>query len=196
LYISYVVPFGDCIQQGLTTFQEGTNVKIPEIVWQYPELLPHLVGADHIDTKIVTGRQNLREFLAGFIAYQPGWITFLYRVRAVFVRLLGMKQGGIPHALRTTPDRVPMQPGANLSFFKIAAAQENHYWLAAVHDPHLSGSLLVLTESLPDGQSRFYVMTLVHYRRWTGPVYFNVIRPFHHIVVAKMSQAGVALGAV
>jgi Protein of unknown function (DUF2867) len=167
-------------------------MKIPQVLWQYPELLPHLVGADHIDIKIVTGRKSLREFLAGSIAYQPGWMTFLYGVRAVFVRLLGMKQGGIPKAVHTTPERVPMQPGAYLSFFKVAAALDNHYWLAAADDKHLKAGILVLGEPLPDGQTRFYLMTLVHYNEWTGPVYFNVIRPFHHLVVTGMSRAGVS----
>jgi hypothetical protein len=167
-------------------------MKVPQIVREYPELLPHLVGADHIDTKIVTGRQNLREFLTNFIGYQPGWITFLYAVRAAFVRLLGMRQGGLPKALRITPDRIPMQPGTKLSFFKVVAAQDDRYWLGMVDDKHLSGGLLVLSEPQPNGLTRFYVMTLVHYREWTGPVYFNVIRPFHHIVVRKMAQAGVA----
>ncbi|XXF76233.1 DUF2867 domain-containing protein [Myxococcaceae bacterium GXIMD 01537] len=33
---------------------------------------------------------------------------------------------------------------------------------------------------------RFHVATIVRYRRWAGPVYFNVIRPFHHLVVRGM----------
>jgi len=28
----------------------------------------------------------------------------------------------------------------------------------------------------------------VHYRSWAGPVYFNTIRPFHHIVVGSMMK--------
>ncbi|NQY75258.1 MAG: DUF2867 domain-containing protein [Candidatus Margulisbacteria bacterium] len=26
---------------------------------------------------------------------------------------------------------------------------------------------------------------------WTGPIYFNLIRPIHHLVVTKMAKAGV-----
>ena len=33
-------------------------------------------------------------------------------------------------------------------------------------------------------------LTVVHYKHWTGPVYFNVIRPFHHLVVRQMARAG------
>jgi hypothetical protein len=47
----------------------------------------------------------------------------------------------------------------------------------------------VVVEPLTMG-NRFLVVTIVHYRHWTGPVYFNVIRPFHHIVVWQMMKAG------
>ncbi|MCP4630164.1 MAG: DUF2867 domain-containing protein [bacterium] len=39
--------------------------------------------------------------------------------------------------------------------------------------------------SLDSKTNRFYVITVVHYKHWTGPVYFNLIRPFHHLVVSR-----------
>jgi len=44
---------------------------------------------------------------------------------------------------------------------------------------------------LADGRKRFHIGTAVHYHNWAGPVYFNVIRPFHHIVVSQMMKAGI-----
>ncbi|UCD31297.1 MAG: DUF2867 domain-containing protein [Desulfobacterales bacterium] len=41
-------------------------------------------------------------------------------------------------------------------------------------------------------ENRFYVMTTVFYKHWTGQVYFNLIRPFHHLVVARMAKSGLA----
>ncbi len=38
--------------------------------------------------------------------------------------------------------------------------------------------------------NRFYVITTVFYKHWTGPVYFNYIRPFHHLVVSQMAKYG------
>lgn len=35
-------------------------------------------------------------------------------------------------------------------------------------------------------------ITTVYYKHWTGPVYFNLIRPFHHLVVSRMAQYDVA----
>jgi hypothetical protein len=38
--------------------------------------------------------------------------------------------------------------------------------------------------------ARFRVVTIVHYRHWTGRLYFNLIRPFHHWVVTGMARSG------
>ena len=62
--------------------------------------------------------------------------------------------------------------------------------MASATDTHLTAYLGVVAEPIPP-DNRFHVITIVHYQRWTGPVYFNVIRPFHHLVVSKMVKAGV-----
>jgi hypothetical protein len=31
----------------------------------------------------------------------------------------------------------------------------------------------------------------VHYKHWAKPVCFNLIRPFHHLVVSRMAKPGV-----
>lgn len=63
--------------------------------------------------------------------------------------------------------------------------------VAEVIDDHLTAHLGVASEPLAGGMTRFHVLTIVHYHNWAGPVYFNVIRPFHHLVVGGMAQAGV-----
>jgi hypothetical protein len=126
------------------------------------------------------------------LSYQPAWVTTLYGIRWGFVRLLGMKQNGIPQAARMTAADVPMSTGTESQFliFQVIATQEDAYWFAQASESHLNATLGVSCESLPDGHNRFYVVTLVHYHRWTGRVYFNTIRPFHHLVVgAMMSHA-------
>ena len=71
-------------------------------------------------------------------------------------------------------------------------AREEHYWIAEAKDTHLNAILGVVVESLPEQQQKlFHVVTIVFYRNWAGPVYFNVIRPFHHLVVGGMAMAGV-----
>jgi hypothetical protein len=159
-----------------------------------PGLTPALAGADHIDIKTVTGHRNLREFLAAMFSYQPGWLTFLYMVRSGLVRLLGLRQNGVPRPAHLRPGDISFRPGAKLAFFRVAAGQEDKFILAEVDDTHLKAGLAVAVEPLGKGLNRFYVITIVHYHKWTGPVYFNLIRPFHHIVVKGMADAGAQPG--
>ena len=161
------------------------------LIQQIAALTPLLAGADHIDVKTIEGDLSMREFIARMLSYQPGWITFLYQLRRVFVRLLGMKQQGIPRASALRAEDVSLTPGDSAYFFKVMAASPDHYWFAGATESHLTAKLGVVVEPLGTGRKRFYVVTVVHYHRWTGRVYFNVIRPLHHFVVGSMMKAAV-----
>ena len=157
-----------------------------------PELAPLLEHANHVDVKTVTGSVDMRTFLANMLAYQPGWITFLYYIRAGFVRCLGMRQKRIPASLSLRPENVPMQIGERVSFFKLHMVKEERYLIASAKDKHLDALLGVVIEPLANRpQKRFHVLTVVHYNNWTGPLYFQAIKPFHHLVVGSMAEAGI-----
>jgi hypothetical protein len=142
-----------------------------------------------VDVKIIVSDSTLREFVAGMMNYFPAWIKALYGVRAVFVRFLGMKQEHMKMP-KFTPENVPMEAGKPAAFFTVQLAQENHHWIVDAADKHLTATLGVVVEPQPDKTNKFYVLTIVHYHNWAGPVYFNVIRPFHHLVVSSMMRAG------
>jgi hypothetical protein len=164
---------------------------LPPLIQRIAALTPLLAGADHIDVKTIEGDLSMREFIARMLSYQPGWITFLYRLRWGFVRLLGMKQQGLPRANALRAEDVSLTPGEPAYFFKVIAASPDHYWFAGATESHLTAKLGVVVEPLGTGRKRFYVMTVVHYHRWTGRIYFNVIRPFHHFVVGSMMKAAI-----
>lgn len=151
-----------------------------------PEIKPFLDGASHVDIKHVDSDKPMREFIAAALSYMPGWMVALYKIRAVFVRLLGLKQGGYPGAERVNPEDITFSPGDMGSFFKVEGGEDERYWIAGATEKHLSGHLAVAVEPLPGGIKRYYMATIVHYRHWTGRVYFNAIRPFHHVVVWAM----------
>lgn len=157
------------------------------------ELAALLEHADHVDVKTVVGSVDMRTFLANMFSYQPEWITALYGVRSVFVRSLGIHSSlHRRRNRRRRPEDIPMQEGQRVSFFTVRMAKEERYWIAEASDEHLSALLGVVVEPLPDQpQKRFHLLTVVYYHKWTGPVYFNVIRPFHHLVVGSMALAGV-----
>jgi hypothetical protein len=162
----------------------------PDVLFTAVPNLPSLMEtANHVDIKTISGDVSLREFIAGMIAYSPGWLKFLYGVRWFFVRLLGMKQESMPKALTMRPENVSFEAGEPAAFFTVKMAKENNFWFAGITESHLTAHLGVVVE--PAEPRRFHVLTIVHYNRWTGPVYFNVIRPFHHLVVWQMMKAGV-----
>ena len=125
------------------------------------------------------------------LSYQPEWVTFLYRVRWLFVRLLGMKQTGVPKQQRLQADDVSLNEGDQGGFFTIKTARDEQHWVAGATESHLTAYLGLVVEPLSTNRKRFHVITIVHYHNWTGPVYFNIIRPFHHLVVNQMVNAGV-----
>lgn len=165
---------------------------IPAYVNSLPDLATLAKGANHMDVKVIEGSCTLREFLARFIDFNPGWVKFLFQVRRALVPLIGLKQEGVPKRLELTPAQIPFETGKYLSFFKVNMAQEDRYWVGSAEEAHLAAYVAVVAEPLANGKQRFYVITLVYYKRWTGVIYFNVIRPFHHVVVSKMTRAGVA----
>ena len=157
-----------------------------------PEFQPLLANADHVDVKTVTGKVDLRTFLAGFFNNDhPVLLTSLLALRAVFMRFLGLRQERRSFGALLTPETVPMQVGKRVSFFTVRMAEEGHYWLADNNDKHLTVTLGVVVEPLAGQQKHFHVITIVHYHNWAGPVYFQVIRPFHHLVVTQMAHAGI-----
>lgn len=152
-------------------------------ITQLPEAASILEGADHIDVKTATGPVSLREFVARVFSYQPGWVTFLFGIRWGFVRLLGLKQDGIPKSQRARAEDVPMIPGGTFEFLTVQAAKNDHYWIGRFDDRHLSGHVIVTVEPVNEQVRRFHLATIVHYHNWAGPIYFTVIKPFHHLVV-------------
>jgi len=152
---------------------------------EHPELAAFLARADHVDVHRVRTERPLRSFIAATFAYQPRWITFLYAVRKRLVGLIGLQQEGMPEPTRWRPEDVPMQPGVPASFFTVQAAREDQLWIAAAEERHLRATLAIFREA-----SGYALVTIVHYRHWTGRLYFNLIRPFHHLVVMAMARAG------
>ena len=160
---------------------------------KYPEVAGLLKGANHVDVKVVEGDVSMRQFIASMLSYYPRWIVFLYYVRAVFVRLLGMRQPSKPDELpRLKPEDISITPGEYATFFIVRQAREEEYWFSETpEDKHLQAYFGIIVEPVNEHLNRFHVLTIVHYKHWTGPVYFNLIRPFHHLVVSRMARAGV-----
>lgn len=158
----------------------------------HPALAAMASGADHLDEKTFRGPADQRQFLAGIFGYVPAWLRALFAVRGVVATALGLRHDAPPRQPAISPADVPMRPGESLGPWIVRAAEEGRLWAVDITDRHLSAVLAVLSE--PAGQGLFLhrVLTIVHYNHWTGPLYFNLIRPFHHLVVWAIGRHAAA----
>jgi hypothetical protein len=114
------------------------------------------------------------------LAWRPGWLGLLFALRGLLARLLGLKHN-LP-SQRPSP-RDLMQPGGELGVGEIVLVRPPDLWVAVLEDRHLQAYIILALEPLPAGGNLAHLGTVVRYRHWTGPLYFNLIRPFHHLVV-------------
>jgi hypothetical protein len=147
-------------------------------------------NADYIGLKIVESTDRLEPFLISMFSYRPKLIRLLYRVRAPLVRLLGFKQAAMPGLDEWIPDEFPMLPCGNVWFFTVRRVEKERYWIVGCpRDRHLDADLAVVAQPLNDRRLRFHILTVVRYKHWTGPIYFNMIRLFNLVLVSRMAHA-------
>ena len=159
---------------------------------KFSELEKYFEKADFTDVKVFEGEPTLRKFIASMLSYYPWWIVRLYRIRKLLVSLLGLVKHEAPEQLpNLQPEDVSFTPGENVTFFIVRCAKEDTFWVSETPaDKHLRAYFGVIQEPVGNSTNRFYVVTSVFYKHWTGPVYFNLIRPFHHLVVSRMARYG------
>jgi len=163
-----------------------------EYILQFSELEKYFQKADFTDVKVFEGETTLRKFIASMLSYYPWWIVRLYRIRKLLVGLLGLVKHEAPRELpNLQPEDVSFTEGENVTFFIVRSAKEDAYWFSETpEDKHLRAYFGVVVEPAGSSLKRFYVVTTVFYKHWTVPIYFNLIRPFHHLVVSRMARYG------
>ena len=159
---------------------------------EIPEIARLVEGSDYVDRKCVEGNTSLRQFIASMLSYYPWWVVLLYRIRVVLVKILGLVEHEAPEVLPDLQaEEVSFVAGDTVTFFTVYLAKVEQFWIGETpEDKHLKAYFGVVVEPLAQNLRRFHVTTIVHYKHWTGPLYFNLIRPFHHLVVRQMMRAG------
>ena len=168
---------------------------LTRILKTHPSFAPLMRDCDHVDIKSFHSTNNLSAFVASLFNWSPWWVRLLFSVRAVFVRLLGMKQPTMTAHQPLREVDVPFEAGAPIGFFTVHAGEAERFHISAASDKHLIAFMGILVVHPSDGAEPvgtgqiFLIATIVKYLHWTGPLYFNVIRPFHHLVVRQMGRA-------
>jgi hypothetical protein len=157
---------------------------------RHAELTFFFQDCDYIDFKTIEATVSLRHFISAMLSYYPWWLVGLYRIRELLVKILGLEKHENPDALPSImPENLAFNPGEKASFFIVRKAREDAYWVSETpEDKHLMAYLGIVAEASGNDATTFHVFTSVKYLHWTGPVYFNLIRPFHHLVVWRMMK--------
>lgn len=152
-----------------------------------PDLAEQISRADHCDAVSCLGQADLRSVVASSLSFTPWWMLVLMKIRGVVAAILGLQHPTTEEPLTLTAQDIPQTPSKTVGFFKVHRAKENTYWVASAGDRHLEALICFVAEATVESNiRRFYVATVVEYRHWTGPAYFNLIRPFHYIVIHAM----------
>ncbi|WP_147819562.1 DUF2867 domain-containing protein [Salidesulfovibrio onnuriiensis] len=159
--------------------------------WTIPAFRERMAGADHVDSHDIEGDLPFKRQLVRAMNWAPAWVKFLYKVRKVVARVMGLEHDDAYGYQRFDEASFPMRPGEMAGPFEVVAAREDSFWMARAEDRHLAGYICMAVEELGQGRRKYHCTTIVCFRNWLGPVYFNLIRPFHHLIVRGMLRESV-----
>ena len=147
-------------------------------------------SAHHLDAVGAYTSLSLCECISNALSWQPTWLKLLFLARGGLARLLRLEHPSSRPGRSLRPEEISFHPGDRLAFFTVSAGKEDAFIVLTAEDTHLVGHLIVEVVPTDTGtEHRFRIITAVHYRRWTGKLYFNIIRPFHHIIMHRMIAA-------
>ncbi|MDF9752377.1 DUF2867 domain-containing protein [Arthrobacter sp. ES3-54] len=146
--------------------------------------------AHHLDAVCAYASLSLRECISNALSWQPTWLKILFLARGGLARLMRIEHPSSRPGRPLRPEEISFRPGDRLAFFTVSAGKEDAFIVLTAEDTHLVGHLIVEEDPTDTGtERRFRIITAVRYRRWTGLLYFNIIRPFHHIIMHRMIAA-------
>lgn len=146
--------------------------------------------AHHLDAVSAYASVSLRECISNALSWQPTWLKILFLARGGLARLMRLEHPSSRPGRPLRPEEISFHPGDRLAFFTVSAGKEDAFLVLTAEDTHLVGHLIVEVDPTDTGiERRFRIITAVQYRRWTGMLYFNIIRPFHHIIMYRMIAA-------
>jgi hypothetical protein len=147
-------------------------------------------AANHLDAVSACASLSLREGISNALSWQPAWLKLLFLARGGLAFVMRLEHPSPPPDHGLQPEDVSFRPGGRVGFFTVSAGKEDAYIVLTAEDTHLIAHLILEVAPTCEKPGRtFRLTTAVHYRRWTGPIYFNVIRPFHHIIMRRMMSA-------
>jgi len=161
---------------------------LPDAIEKIEPLRTLFLESNYTEIKVVETRNSVAEALVAMLSDGPWWVRLLFQLRRVLVFSLGLERHDENSAQAPlSPQHIPFKPPGKVRLFEVVLGKEDAYWIGkSPKDKHLTAYFGVVAEPLFEDRKRLYVITLVKYLHWTGPIYFNIIRPFHHLIINHM----------
>ncbi|MDR0927614.1 MAG: DUF2867 domain-containing protein [Ignavibacteria bacterium] len=138
-----------------------------------PILVKDFGKVDHIDSyRITQTTTETAEQLEAKFLNMPKWVEFLMKLRDSIVGVFGLK---------TAKDALQNEN----SLFPLIWKNQDEI-VSGAEDSHLNFRFSILIDK---ENSYIYITTIVHYNNRMGVLYFNIIRPFHKLIVKNMIKS-------
>jgi len=135
---------------------------------------------DYRDTFLIKTKKDslsIEEVTSAFFLSGPKWIDVLFKLRNLIVAPLGLKVSNENRIIIN----YPLVIGEKIGFFEIFEINKTKVILGA-DDGHLDFRVSI---EVIDG-NKVSTDTLVKYNNRFGKIYFQIIKPFHKVIVASM----------
>ena len=141
-------------------------------------------NCDYFEVRSVSTTLTLPEVVAAIFNYSPGWVRSLLVLRRILASVLRLKQVRWKQSPILKPEDISFRRGASETKFKVIHGKCNRYWVSeAPADRHLEARIAVVLHPVGEDKNTYQLITWVKYLHWSGRLYFNLIRPFHHMIV-------------
>ena len=117
------------------------------------------------------------DLMGAFWTTKPGWLRLLFKIRDLLVRPFGLKTGEGPSREKLEE---ALNNGESCGFMSVAERTADET-IVALDDKHLVAYMSIYIEG-----GEVFASTVVKYHNKLGVVYFNLIRPFHILVVKNL----------
>lgn len=141
---------------------------------------------DHMDAYAIgiRGNQHSIDYLTAVVFTSfPGWARLLFNLRNLLVKPFGLATGRLPDP-GDIDKSIVFRTGERAVLFTVVDRSDTEI-LMAEDDRHLYFRFSVLADDQTDGRS-IWLTTLVQFHNRLGWWYFNLIKPFHGMIVRSM----------
>jgi hypothetical protein len=171
-----------------TKRKDMTNTKVYKGVFPDNSLAINYLPADYVDvfSCIVSKKQEITsdELLVNLWTDQPKWLKLLFNLRHILVKPLGLKAENVSKKEDLEGFTNCIRSGGTYGIVSVPSKSSNET-IMQIKNKHLDCTISIHIRDNENNKQLISAITLVHFHNKLGVKYFQVIRPFHKLIVRK-----------